>query len=104
MDCFGMARPDLLRQLDIYVKYRRIPIPSVESLLPRRKLNLKNKVIDGLDYLQQRRGALAEMKAFDYMVTRHPLQFYGGWVNDPSVTTASETPKRTEKCENGHFG
>ncbi|GAB1442525.1 hypothetical protein MASR2M39_13610 [Ignavibacteriales bacterium] len=92
MDCFGMARPDLLRQLDIYVKYRRILDTLEESLFAEEEIELENKVIDGLDYSIEEK-CLAEMKAFDYMVTRHPLQFYGGWINDPTVTTASEIPK-----------
>jgi DNA polymerase III alpha subunit len=92
MDCFGVGRPDMLRQLDIYVKYRRILDRQNESLFADEELELEHKVISGINYTLEEK-CLAEMKAFDYMVSRHPLQFYEGWINNSTVTKAIDIPK-----------
>ncbi len=92
MDSFGTGRPDLLRQLDIYIKHRRILDTLQESLFADEELELEKKVISGVDYSVEEK-CLAEMEAFDYMVTRHPLNFYEGWINDPTITIAADIPK-----------
>lgn len=92
MDSFGIGRPDLLRQLDVYMKHRRILDTLHESLFADEEMELERKVITGVDYSVEEK-CLAEMDAFDYMVTRHPLQFYGGWTNDPTITQAIDIPK-----------
>ncbi|KAB2909767.1 MAG: hypothetical protein LC102_12955 [Ignavibacteriales bacterium] len=92
MDCFGVGRPDLLRQLDVYVKHRRILDVLQESLFADEEIELEGKVLTGQDYSVEEK-CLAELEAFDYMVTRHPLNFYEGWINDPTVSRAVDIPK-----------
>lgn len=92
MDCFGMGRPDLLKQLDVYMKHRRILDTLQESLFAGEEMELERKVLTGVQYSVEEK-CLAEMEAFDYMVSRHPLQFYGGWTNDTTVTKAIDIPK-----------
>jgi len=92
MDSFGLGRPDLLRQLDVYMKHRRILDTLQESLFADEEIELEKKVITGAD-LSVEEKCLAEMEAFDYMVTRHPLHFYEGWTNDPTITPAIDIPK-----------
>lgn len=92
MDSFGLGRPDLLRQLDVYMKHRRILDTLQESLFADEEIELEKKVITGAG-LSVEEKCLAEMEAFDYMVTRHPLHFYEGWTNDPTITQAIDIPK-----------
>lgn len=92
MDSFGLGRPDLLRQLDVYMKHRRILDTLQESLFADEEIELEKKVITGAD-LSVEEKCLAELEAFDYMVTRHPLHFYEGWTNDPTITPAIDIPK-----------
>jgi len=92
MDCFNETRPTLMRLLGIYIKRRRLLDDGYSDLFMNETFGLEAEVRTNGDYSLEEKCRF-EYQAFDYMVTRHPLEFYGGYCNNASVTTANRISK-----------
>ena len=92
MDAFGETRPTLLRLLDIYYKRRKVLEDDYNDLFMNETFALEEEIKTDVDYSIAEKCA-EEYKAFDYMVTRHPLDFFPEFVNDPQITTAAAMNK-----------
>lgn len=88
MDCFGETRPTLLRLLDIYFKSRRLLDDRYTDLFMGETFKLEREVQTNREYSIQQK-CLAELDAFDYMVSRHPLEFFSEWTTRKNVVTAA---------------
>jgi DNA polymerase III alpha subunit len=89
MDCFKLSRPHLLRLLDIYIKRRRILDESYNDLFMGEIFSLE-KEIGTLRNFSIEEICRYEYETFDYMVTRHPLQFFKEDIENPYIVHASE--------------
>ncbi|MBI2416733.1 MAG: hypothetical protein HYV28_02325 [Ignavibacteriales bacterium] len=87
MDCFGKTRPTLLRLLDLYYRTRRLFDPGYNDLFAGETQQLERDVETTEEYSTVEK-CLIEMETFDYMVTRHPLQFFNKWTHDPGILKA----------------
>jgi len=92
MDCFNFTRPSLLRLLDIYIYRRRMHVLNYNDLFMYETFNLEKEVVSKTDYTIEERCRI-EYEIFGYMVTRHPLYFFGDWINSLSVIMAEEMQK-----------
>ncbi len=92
MNCFGETRPTMLRLLDIYFRKRRILDESYSDLFTWEAFDLENEIKTARDYSIEEK-CRAEYESFDYMVTRHPLEFFADWTGSPSIIKAADIPK-----------
>jgi DNA polymerase III alpha subunit len=91
MDCFKETRPTLLRLLDIYFHKLKLLNESYTDLFINESFDLIEQVKTKEDYTIKEK-CLAEYESFDYMVTRHPLEFYAGSIT-PDIINAADLPK-----------
>ncbi|HVO72613.1 MAG TPA: hypothetical protein VMT35_01205 [Ignavibacteriaceae bacterium] len=91
MDCFKETRPTLLRLLDIYFHKLKLLNESYTDLFINESFDLIEQVKTAEDYSIEEK-CLAEYESFDYMVTRHPLEFYAGSIT-PSIINAADLLK-----------
>ena len=89
MGCFRQTRPTLMRLLDVYLHRRKIIEESYNDLFINETFKLENKVQTDENY------SLAEIckeeyEAFGYMVTRHPLNFFKEWIEQPGIVLAKD--------------
>lgn len=89
MDCFNETRPTLLRMLTIYIRRIKIFNTGYNDLFMDESFELLEAVKTDKDYSLEEK-CLMEYKSFDYMVTRHPLDFYPHITEKPGVVKASE--------------
>jgi DNA polymerase III alpha subunit len=89
MDCFRLSRPHLLRLLDIYIKRKKILDESYSDLFMGEIFSLE-KQIGTLRNFNIEEICRYEFEAFDYMVTRHPLDFFRQDIENPYIIKASE--------------
>lgn len=87
MGCFKQSRPELMRLLDIYVKRRKILEENYCDLFMNESFSLENNVRTNQNYSLEEICS-NEYRSFDYMVTRHPLFFFKGSFNQPSLVQA----------------
>jgi DNA polymerase III alpha subunit len=87
MDCFNETRPALLRMLDIYLFKMKLHDESYNDLFINESFALLENIKTNRDYSVAEK-CIAEYNTFDYMVTKHPLDFYPEEVNKPSVVHA----------------
>ncbi|MHC1736544.1 MAG: hypothetical protein AB9882_00885 [Ignavibacteriaceae bacterium] len=92
MDCFGQTRPTLMRLLDVYIRHRRILEESYNDLFFNETFRIEKEVVTDVDYSIEEKCRI-ELETFDYMVSRHPLEFFGAWINRPDVITAAAMKK-----------
>jgi DNA polymerase III alpha subunit len=92
MDCFNETRPALLRMLDVYFRKMKVQDESYNDLFMNESFALLEDIKTTQDYSIEER-CLAEYQSFDYMVSRHPLNFYSEWINHPSVVPAASMHK-----------
>lgn len=89
MDCMGEIRPNLLRMLDIcFVRIKNL-YENYNDLFADDVGRLMEEVKIKRDYSTEEK-CIAEYEAFDYMVSRHPLEFYTGLVDYKKIIKASE--------------
>ncbi|MGE5796452.1 MAG: hypothetical protein ACM34N_06680 [Ignavibacteria bacterium] len=88
MDCFKETRPTLLRFLDIYFRKLKLLNESYTDLFINESFDLIEQVRTKENYSIEEK-CLAEYESFDYMVTRHPLEFYAGSIT-PNIINAAD--------------
>ncbi len=89
MDCFHETRPTLLRLLDIYFHKMKLQKENYSDLFINDSFNLIEQVKTNKDYSFEEK-CLAEYESFNYMVTRHPLDFYPGLTEQKNVVKAAD--------------
>lgn len=92
MDCFNQTRPTLMRLLDIYFSRRKILDNSFNDLFLRETFALEKEVVTNRQYSAAEICAV-EYETFGYMVSRHPLHFFGSVVGHPKVVKAADMYK-----------
>lgn len=92
MDAFGKTRPTLMRLLDIYINHRRLIGNSNGSLFAEESLKLGDEIETDTDYTPEEKCAI-EYETFGYMVTRHPLEFYGKITARKDIVKAADLKK-----------
>ncbi len=89
MDCFGLTRPSLMRLLDVYLKHKKLLDVSQPVLFGHESVRLEQDVITPLDYTMEEK-CIRELEAFEYMVSRHPLDFFPSYREDKTLVHASD--------------
>ncbi|MGD8306147.1 MAG: hypothetical protein PVF17_05805 [Ignavibacteria bacterium] len=74
MDCFGETRYTLLRLADIYFNKLKMLQEGYNDLFINEAFELEEAVKTKKDFSLEEK-CIAEYEAFDYMVTKHPLEF-----------------------------
>ncbi len=92
MQCFNKTRPALMRLLDIYVKHRRILDSEYFNLFEDESLELERLAYTEVEYSIEEICA-AEYELFDFMITKHPLNFFEQYVNLPQIIKAADMTK-----------
>jgi DNA polymerase III alpha subunit len=92
MDCFNETRPTLMRLLGVYIKRRKLLDDGYNDLFMNETFKLEDEIRTAQDYSIEEKCRF-EYEAFDYMVSRHPLEFYGEYLNDPQIVTAAQAAK-----------
>jgi DNA polymerase III alpha subunit len=95
MDCFGETRPTLMRSLDICLHYRRILYKSCNDLFAADAFELEKRLKTSREYGIEKMCGI-EYETFGYMVTRHPLEFFGDALTEKNIVKAAEM-KRFDK-------
>lgn len=88
MDSLGQTRPTLLRLLDIYLNRRKILDEQYNNLFMHETFQLEEEITTDRDYSIEQR-CLEEQRTFDYMVSRHPLEFFTEYTNTSDITGAA---------------
>lgn len=89
MDCLKETRCTLLRWLDVYFKKLSILDESYNDLFINEAFALEKEVKTNKDFSVAER-CLAEYDAFNYMVTKHPLEFFTEW-NEKLLLVSSDS-------------
>ena len=87
------ARPILMRMLDIELHRKKLKSDATINLFEDDKYIEELLKITGINNVKKYSIAQVckiEYETFGYMVSRHPLEFYSKFVNDPSITPAEE--------------
>ncbi len=94
---FGKTRPTLMRQLDVYFRYRDFYNQKQSDLFANTNLNdLEASIETSREYSLQEICA-AEYEILGYMVSRHPLDFFDEIVRSKEVVKSSEMEKYAGK-------
>jgi DNA polymerase III alpha subunit len=92
MDCFRQTRPNLLRLLDIYFS-NKILLDNVNGdLFANEMLQIEKEALADMQYSLEE-ICVNEYKAFEYMVTQHPLEFFKDINNTTRITKSTDIPK-----------
>jgi DNA polymerase III alpha subunit len=91
MDVFGKTRPALLRLLDIYLRYRKILDEPSYDLFGFDSPELMQIAESAPDYSMEEKCRI-EYETFDYMVSRHPLEFFSDYARQRKVVQAADLP------------
>jgi DNA polymerase III alpha subunit len=92
MDCFNETRPTLFRLLDVYVHKMKLLNDSFTSLFMNESFELIEQIKTDKDYSVEER-CIAEYESFDYMVTKHPLDFYSDFTSQKNIVKAADMQK-----------
>jgi len=87
------TRPILMRMLDIELHRKKLKSDSTINLFEDDKYIEELLKITGISNVRKYSIAQickTEYETFGYMVSRHPLEFYSKFVDDPSITLAEE--------------
>jgi len=96
MDCFGKTRPTLMRWFDIYIRYRKQMASGMNGLFASEFSDLE-KNVETKDQYSISEICAIEYETFDYMVTRHPLEFFSGVINRESIIKAKDMYRYNKK-------
>ncbi|MBK7228458.1 MAG: hypothetical protein IPH97_06270 [Ignavibacteriales bacterium] len=89
MDCFNETRHTLLRLTDIYLGKLKILEDGYNDFFINDFFELQNEVKTDNDFTIEER-CIAEYESFDYMVTRHPLEFFTEWNDKLSLVPSNQ--------------
>jgi DNA polymerase III alpha subunit len=92
MDCFGETRCTLLRLADIYFNRLKVLEESYNDLFINETFGLEETVKTKKDFSIEEK-CIAEYEAFDYMVTKHPLEFFADWNEKLSLIPSEQMAK-----------
>ncbi len=96
MDCFNKTRPTLMRLLDIYLHRKRILDEAYNDLFINDSIKLEKEVETERQYSIEE-ICNAEYEAFNYMVTRHPLDFFHEFTEARDIVKAADLHKYANK-------
>jgi len=96
MDCFGLTRPSLMRLLDVYLKHKKLLDISQPGLFGHESVRLEQDVITPRDYTLEEK-CIRELEAFEYMVSRHPLDFFPSYREDSTLVRAADMKHQAGK-------
>jgi len=92
MDCFKETRPTLMRLLDIYFHHRKLLDESYNDLFADEMFKLEEEIKTDKEYSIEEICSI-EYETFGYMVSRHPLEFFGEVINRKSIVKAADLHK-----------
>jgi len=96
MDCFGLTRPSLLRLLHVYLYSRKILDEFDSGLFVNESFKLEKEVITEKDYTIQEKCSI-EYEILGYMISKHPLEFFSGYIDDKNIINAGDMHKYDRK-------
>lgn len=96
MDCFAETRHTLLRLADVYFNRFKILDEGYNDLFINESFELENTVKTNID-LSIEEKCIAEYESFDYMVTKHPLEFFTEWSEKLSLVSSNQMQKHAGK-------
>ena len=92
MDSFGQTRPTLLRLLDIYFNSKKLLDESGTNLFVNESLKLEKEIVTGREFGIEEKCTY-EYEIFGYMISSHPLEFFGAEISSPGIVKASNMLK-----------
>lgn len=96
MDCFKKSRPALMRLLDIYLRYRKILEERTLDLFEYESFEMEKVAEDAPEYSIEEKCRI-EYESFDYMVSRHPLDFFSGYMEEKHIIQSADLYKHRNK-------
>ena len=96
MDCLNQTRVTLLRLLDIYFTGSKLINENDNDLFFKETIKLEKEVVTTLDFSIEEK-CLHEYETFNYMVSRHPLEFFPGELYAKDIVPSSEMLKYNGK-------
>ena len=96
MDCFNQTRHTLLRLADIYFNKFKMLEEEYNDFFLNESFELENAVKTKNDFSIEEK-CIAEYEAFDYMVTRHPLEFFTEWNEKLSLISSDQMESHAGK-------
>ena len=96
MDCFNQTRHTLLRLADIYFNKFKMLEEEYNDFFLNESFELENAVKTKNDFSIEEK-CIAEYEAFDYMVTRHPLEFFTEWNEKLSLISSDQMENHAGK-------
>jgi len=92
MDCFGKTRCTLLRLADVYYNKFKMLQEGYNDLFMNESFELEKAVVTDKDFSIEEK-CIAEYEAFDYMVTKHPLEFFTEYDEELNLLHSDEMEK-----------
>jgi len=89
MDCFNETRYTLLRLTDVYLNKLKLLETDYNNLFKNESFELEKTVKTKNDFSLEKK-CMAEYESFDYMVTRHPLEFFTEWNEKLSLLPSNQ--------------
>ena len=96
MDCFNETRHTLLRLADVYFNKFKMLEEGYNDFFINESFALENAVKTKNDFSIEEK-CIAEYEAFDYMVTKHPLEFFTEWNDKLSLISSDQMKKYAGK-------
>jgi DNA polymerase III alpha subunit len=96
MDCFKETRHTLLRLSDIYFNKFKMLEEGYNDFFINESFELENAVKTKNDFSIEEK-CIAEYESFDYMVTKHPLEFFTEWDEKLSLISSDQMKNYTGK-------
>jgi DNA polymerase III alpha subunit len=85
-----------MRLLDVYLKHKKLLDISQPALFSHESVRLEQDVITPIDYTMEEK-CIRELEAFEYMVSRHPLDFFPSYRADKTLVRASDMKQHAGK-------
>ncbi len=92
MDCLNQTRPTLMRLLDVYSFNKKALFMEETNLFANEIFELGKEVITKKQYSMEQ-ICQEEYKAFGFMVSKHPLEFYKAVTDLPYIVKAADIYK-----------
>jgi DNA polymerase III alpha subunit len=96
MDCFKETRHTLLRLADLYFNKFKMLEEGYNDFFINESFELENAVKTKNDFSIEEK-CIAEYESFDYMVTKHPLEFFTEWDEKLSLISSDQMKNYTGK-------
>jgi DNA polymerase III alpha subunit len=96
MDCFKETRHTLLRLADIYFNKFKMLEDGYNDFFINESFELENAVKTKNDFSIEEK-CIAEYESFNYMVTKHPLEFFTEWNEKLSLISSNQMKNHVGK-------